>query len=155
MLKFLQKFLLGLLFILFSNSLNAQTFGFGCLGFVGGFGGYSYQKYNPKGLNNYISVFNQKRGDSLKNSMSNFGNASGYRVGINFFRANFTGFILTSKGFYQSLIENNKSSSALPAGNSTTNLEVKLNSWGLGIDLGTSITESVSWKVIEASLLFK
>ena len=41
-----------------------------------------------------------------------------------------------------------------PAGSSNTNFDFSLRSWGIGFDLGTSITNSLSWKVMDASLLF-
>jgi hypothetical protein len=153
MLKFLIRSSIFVI-VLFSISINAQTFGFGCLGFVGGFGGYSYQNYKADGLNNYVAEYNKTNQDSLSAPMSNFGSAAGYRVGINFFRAHFTGFILTSKGFYQSLIESKDAQILSSFGESNSNYKVRLNSWGLGFDVGTSITGAVSWKVIDAALLF-
>ena len=151
MLKFMGK-CSTFIFILYSTSINAQTFGFGCLGFVGGFGGYSYQKYHADGLNSYIADFNNVNKDSLQAPMSSFGAAAGYRVGINFFRANFPGFILTSKGFYQSLVESKDAQIISTMGSS--NYKVRLNTWGFGFDVGASITGAVSWKVIDAALLF-
>ena len=153
MVKFMLKCSIIFVF-LFSALVNAQTFGFGCLGFVGGFAGYSYQKYQADGLNNYVTDFNKTNGDSLKAPMSSFGSASGYRLGINFFRAHFTRFILTSKGFYQSLIESKDAQITSMLGSSNSNYKVRLNTWGLGLDVGTSITGAVSWKVIDAALLF-
>ncbi len=135
-------------------STNAQSFGFGCLGFVGGYGGYSYQVYEPTGLNDYILAFNESRKDSLNGSMGNFGAAGGYRVGLNFFRANLEGLILTAKGFYQSLSEKKEASFGSASGNSSAVYELQIRNWGLGIDLGTSITNSLSWKVIDAALLY-
>ena len=153
MLKFfLRTWVISALF--FGALVNAQTFGFGCLGFVGGFGGYSYQKYKADGLNNYVAEFNQTNEDSLDSPMSNFGVAAGYRVGINFFRAHFTGFILTSKGFYQSLVESKDARMNSSFGASNASYKVRLNTWGVGIDVGTSISGAVSWKVIDAALLF-
>jgi hypothetical protein len=153
MLKFIIKLSIVSV-ILFSISINAQTFGFGCLGFVGGFGGYSYQRYHAEGLNNYITEFNKTHSDSLEAPMSNFGTAAGYRVGINFFRANFTGFILTSKGFYQSLVESKDAQIMSAFGASNSSYKVRLNTWGVGFDVGTTISGAVSWKVIDAALLF-
>ncbi len=153
MLKFLIKSSIFAI-VLFSISINAQTFGFGCLGFVGGFGGYSYQKYKPDGLNNYVAEYNKTNQDSLDAPMSNFGSAAGYRVGINFFRAHITGFILTSKGFYQSLVESKDAQIISSFGSSNSNYKVRLNTWGVGFDVGTSISGAVSWKVIDAALLF-
>src|ERR1035437_4401643 len=146
--------LLSVIIILSGVNLKAQSFGFGCLGLVGGYAGYSYQIYRPTGLNTYIQTFNLIRKDSLHGSMQNFGKSSGYRVGINFFRADLKGFILTAKGFYQSLGEEKNASVVSAVGTYNTNFNFNLRSWGIGFDLGTSITHSLSWKVIDASLLF-
>jgi hypothetical protein len=86
--------------------------------------------------------------------MQNFGKSSGYRIGLNFFRADLRGFILTAKGFYQSLEEENEASVSSLAGTTNTNFNYNLRSWGIGFDLGTSLSHSLSWKVIDASLLF-
>jgi hypothetical protein len=145
---------LSVTLFLHSPDLRAQSFGFGCLGLVGGYVGYSYQIYKPSGLNTYIQTFNLLRKDSLKGSMNNFGKSSGYRVGINFYRADLRGFILTAKGFYQSLSEGNTASMVSAAGTSNTSFDFNLTSWGIGFDLGTSLTSSLSWKVLDASLLF-
>ncbi|MHB8579955.1 MAG: hypothetical protein ACYDA4_08840 [Ignavibacteriaceae bacterium] len=148
------KFVLFFCFLMIAANANAQTFGFGCLGFVGGFGGYSYQQYNPQGLNDYIQSFNANHSDSLSSPLGKFGKAQGYRIGINFFRAEITGFILTTKGFYQNLIEKNQTSINYPGGSASIINQLELTNWGLGIDLGTSITGALSWKVIDAALLY-
>jgi hypothetical protein len=135
-------------------NLKAQSFGFGCLGLVGGYIGYTYQVYKPTGLNTYVQTFNLIRKDSLKSSMNSFGKSSGYRVGINFFRADLRGFILTAKGFYQDLGEENDATVVSASGTSNVNYNFNLKSWGIGFDLGTSLTYSLSWKVLDASLLF-
>ena len=140
--------------ILCNIDLHAQSFGFGCLGLVGGYAGYSYQVYKPTGLNTYIQTFNLLRKDSIQGSLQSFGKSSGYRVGVNFFRADLKGFILTAKGFYQDLGEDNEASVSSSAGTTNTNLEFDLRSWGIGVDLGTSLTQTLSWKVIDVSLLF-
>jgi hypothetical protein len=148
------KYLLLLAVLFFAPLIKSQTFGFGCLGLVGGYGGYSYQEYKPTGLNNYILVFNELRTDSSVSTMDDFGKTQGYRIGLNFFRANFKGFILTAKGFYQFLSEKHNSSENMSNGISNTSFKLELKNWGLGLDLGTSITSMVSWKVIDAALLF-
>jgi hypothetical protein len=145
---------LSLSLLLVNTNLKAQSFGFGCLGLVGGYAGYSYQIYNPTGLNTYVQTFNLLKKDSLQNPMQNFGKSSGYRVGINFFRADFRGFILTAKGFYQNLGEENNASFSTSLGTSNSDFEYKLTTWGIGFDLGTSLTHFLSWKVLDASLLF-
>ena len=138
----------------FSKTTSAQSFGFGCLGFVGGYGGFSYQVYNPTGLNNYIEDFNNSREDSLSVPMAKFGKAQGFRVGINFFRADIKGFILTAKGFYQLLTEKHDAQVKTNFGNTSTIYKLSIKDWGVGIDLGTSLTGGISWKVIDAALLF-
>src|ERR1035437_2198877 len=141
--------------IIFVNSnIIAQSFGFGCLGLVGGYAGYSYQVYKPTGLNDYIGSFNLIRKDSLKGPMQKFGKSTGYRVGVNFFRANIKGLILTAKGFYQDLSEESDANVSGTQGTSSTNYNLDLKSWGIGVDVGTSITSSLSWKVIDAVVLF-
>jgi hypothetical protein len=146
---------LSIIVMLSGVSLRAQSFGFGCLGLVGGYAGYSYQIYKPTGLNTYVQTFNLIRKDSLQGAMQNFGKSSGYRVGINFFRADLKGLILTAKGFYQYLGEENDASVVSSYGSTyNTSFDFNLRSWGIGFDLGTSLTYSLSWKVIDASLLF-
>ena len=139
---------------LFSVTSNAQTFGFGCLGFVGGYAGYSYQAYKPTGLNDYVDSFNSEIKDSLTSPMGSFSKLQGYRVGINFFRADIKGFILTAKGFYQYLNEKKSASTLSYLGSSNITYELELRNWGVGIDLGTVITGALSWKVIDAAFLY-
>jgi hypothetical protein len=145
---------IALSIILLPGSSKCQSFGFGCLGFVAGYGGYSYQKYDPVGLNNYVKAFNENYNGSLSSPMGNFGIESGYRVGINFFRANLKGFILTTKGFYQYLTEKNSTAINSIEGSSNAIFELDLRNYGIGVDLGTSITNALSWKVIDAALLY-
>ncbi len=147
-------FFLFIFSLIISDKAYSQSFGFGCLGFVGGYGGYSYQAYDPKELNSYVDAFNNNNKDSLSSLMGKFGQARGYRIGINFFRANLKGFILTTKGFYQYLTEKNSTTINSTLGNSTAIYELDLKNWGVGIDLGTSITGALSWKVIDAAILF-
>jgi hypothetical protein len=150
------KIILVFLAVVFTSTsfLYGQSFGFGCLGLVGGFGGYSFQRYEPTGFNDYISSFNDSRSDSLTSPMDRFGTARGFRVGINFFRADFQGFILTTKGFYQTLLEKHAAEVLGSDGISNYNYEIKFNYWGVGMDLGTAITRAFSWKVIDATILF-
>jgi hypothetical protein len=133
---------------------QSQAFGFGCLGFVSGYGGYSYQVYKPDGLNGYIAVLNDIREDSLVSPMNSFGKASGYRVGINLFRAKVTNFILTAKGYYQSITEKHESLEKLYTGTRSTTFKLDLKNWGIGVDVGISVTNSLSWKVIDGALNF-
>lgn len=142
-----------LLFIL-QTFTNAQTFGFGCLGFTGGYGGYSYQKYQANGLNEYIKVFNLTRQNSLSEKLNSFGSTNGFRVGLNFFRKKFSGVFLTAKGYYQSLDEEHQAIEKLSTGEISTSYEVKFINWGLGVDLGTPIVSFLNWKIIDAALTY-
>jgi len=140
--------------ILMQDSTSCQAFGFGCLGFVGGYGGYSYQKFDAAGLNDYVNAFNETYKNSLKSPMSTFGEETGYRVGINFFRANVQGLILTTKGFYEYLTEKNSTTINTAGGSSDAIFELDIKNYGIGLDLGTSITKFLSWKVVDAALLY-
>lgn len=151
MLKLIKK--IFLIIILSSFQILPQSFGFGCLGFVGGFGGYSYQQYKPDGLNRYVQNFNSQNSEYIENRMNEFGKATGYRIGINVFRAQFTGFFLTAKGFYQQLHEENSANVIQTALTFNYEYDLKLKSWGLGLDIGIPITSYLSWKIIDGSVL--
>src|SRR3989339_1385202 len=140
--------------VLFQSYLNSQSFGFGCLGFTGGYAGYSHQKYQPDGLNDYIKIFNLNRKDSLTENLHSFGSTNGFRVGLNFFRKKFSGVFITAKGFYQFLNEKHQAVEKLSSGIVSTSNEVKMINWGLGIDLGTPIISFLNWKIIDAALLY-
>ena len=140
--------------VLFQTYLNSQSFGFGCLGFTGGYAGYSHQKYQPDGLNDYIKIFNLNRKDSLTENLHSFGSTNGFRVGLNFFRKKFSGVFITAKGFYQFLNEKHQAVEKLSSGIVSTSNEVKIINWGLGIDLGTPIISFLNWKIIDAALLY-
>lgn len=144
------------LFVCFASftAINAQSFGFGCLGFVGGYGGFSYQEYKAAGLNGYINVFNDIRSDSLVSPMESFGKAQGYRVGLNFFRAKVENFVLTTKGYYQSISEEHEALEKFAAGTNSTTMKLEMRNWGIGVDLGISITKWMSWKVVDGALHF-
>lgn len=138
---------------LISTLTYTQSFGFGCLGFVGGYGGYSYQNYNAAGLNEYVKYWNSL--EFVHSPLDEFSSSHGYRLGLNFFRATFKNkIIVTAKGFYQFQIEQNK---ATVGGSTNTNnhtVELSFNSWSLGFDVGWEFTNTVSWKILDGSLNF-
>ena len=153
---FCARFVTSVLFFcsVVATTVKAQSFGFGCLGFVGGYGGFSYQEYKPTGLNDYINVFNGIRSDSLVSPMENFGKAQGYRVGLNFFRAKVESFVLTTKGYYQSVSEEHEALEKHASGTRSTTMKLEMRNWGIGVDLGISITNWISWKVVDGALNF-
>ena len=137
----------------FTEVNNAQSFGFGCLGFVGGFGGYSYQQFKPDGLNIFVGNFNSINSEYIENDLNNFGKATGYRIGINIFRAKFKGFFVTAKGYYQQLSEEHNANVIPTALTFNYDYDLKLKSWGVGVDLGIPITDYLSWKILDGSVL--
>ncbi len=129
-----------LLTLLLSLTTKAQTCGFGCLGMSGFYGGYTVQEYDAVGLNDIVSK--EIPNESFK---TKFGRAKGYRVGANIFRANFSGFFVTAKGFYQFLDEAHQ----YKLSSDTKDYKLKLNYWGLGLDLGFSVFSLLDLKLIE------
>lgn len=146
--------LIILFLFLFRGNLSAQTIGFGCFGFTGGYAGYSYQKFQPTGLNEYIRIFNFDRRDSLNENLGDFGTATGFRVGVNFFRKKFKGFIISGKGYYQMLIEKEDATEKLFSGDFKTSYELKFTNWGIGLDLGIPVVSFLNWKIADAALLY-
>jgi|GEM_PF-382852 len=143
-----------ILFLLISIGLHAQDLGFGCLGLVGGFAGYGIQTYQTKGINQRVDFFNARYKTSLNSPMNNFGQAAGYRLGINFYSQKFSGFNISFIGFYQKLAEKNKAIRDSGSIEIAKTFEVKITSFGLGIDFGTHITEMVNWKILKVAILF-
>ena len=150
MLKHIKIFLI---FFSLISITRAQTFGFGCLGFVGGYGGFVYQDFNASGLNEYINNFNQA--EFVNTPVDEFSKETGFRVGLNLFRATFQkGFIITAKGFYQSLATTNKGSVGAAGTDDNFSMKLNLQNWAIGFDVGWEFTRLVSWKILDGSLNF-
>ncbi|MEE9450741.1 MAG: hypothetical protein V3V72_11870 [Ignavibacteriaceae bacterium] len=140
-------------FLLFGTNIHSQTFGFGCLGFVGGYGGFTYQQYDAAGLNGYVNLFNLLSNPDQQ--LSEFKYATGYRVGLNFFRATFQGgFIFTAKGYYQSLGKKNNASFQTDEGQVNAACDLDLKNWAIGFDVGIDITKHFSWKILDGAVHF-
>ncbi|MDP3147600.1 MAG: hypothetical protein Q8N83_00595 [Ignavibacteria bacterium] len=148
----MKKYFFILLFV--SANLHAQDFGFGCLGLVGGFAGYGIQTYQTKGINDRVDFFNTKYKTSLNSSMKNFGQAAGFRFGINFFEQRFSGFNLSFNGFYQKLSEQNKAIRDSVHIEIAKTFEMKITTFGLGVDFGTHITEILNWKILKVAITY-
>ena len=139
----------------FNTNINSQTFGFGCLGFFSGYGGVVYQSYKAEGLNQFVKYFNEIKSGTLDDPLEEYYGAVGYRVGVNFFRATWeSGFILTAKGFYQSLSRTREASEISVDGNTNYTFELDLKNWAVGIDFGYTITSFLSWKIVDGSINF-
>jgi len=152
MLKIFYKIIFILIFNL--TTVIPQSFGFGCFGFVGGYAGYSYQKYEPGYLNESIQIFNKAMSDGNSQIIPEFGNSQGYRFGINFFRARFSGFFISLKGYYEVLSEDHKYSYSDLGTNIKSELDLNIKNWSVGFDCGIPVTNFLSWKIVDGSLHF-
>lgn len=152
----MRKNILLIIFLFFpfsSKLIVAQTFGFGCLGFVGGYGGFTYQKFEPLGLNQFIEYHNSL--EYTSKPVNEFSYATGYRLGLNFFRATFeNGIIVTAKGYYQALAQKKKGSVGTVQSEDNYSLDLNLKNWSLGLDIGWEFTKVLSWKILDGSLNF-
>lgn len=152
MLKYLSKILTVFLVLNVSSALNAQSIGFGCFGFVSGFGGYSYQSFEPGYLKYYGNELRTPIGLITDPYFEEFNQANGFRVGLNFFRAKFSGVFLSTKGYYQFLSEtkNINISGAYP----DVEYDLDIKSWGFGVDVGIPLTNFLNWKIFDGELMF-
>ncbi len=152
----MKNFFLITSFILYANNyLNAQgTLGFGCLGLVGGFAGYEIQDFQPEGLNNYVNDFNLLYKDSIDAPFRSFGDTRGFRIGLNLFRRDVGGMILTFKTFYRSLSQKNEAKILSSSGSSIYTLDYRSTSFAFGADIGTPISRMIDWKILDVSILF-
>jgi len=149
----LKHFKIFFVIISVSSFAEAQTFGFGCLGFVGGYGGFTYQQYDAAGLNDYIRFSNQL--ENTVDPVDEFNSAMGYRVGLNLFRATFeNGIIVTAKGFYQYLSKKNKGTVGVGVNDDNYSMDLTFKNWSIGFDVGWEFTKVVSWKILDVSINF-
>ncbi|MCK6615552.1 MAG: hypothetical protein L6Q47_15055 [Ignavibacteriaceae bacterium] len=144
----------ALLLIAVHKPLSAQELGFGCLGLVGGFAGYSSQGVHTDELNEFVRQYNRMYADSLYQGMDQFGNLKGFRVGVNLLRQNLEGMILTFKVFYENLIERKTAIILASSQQENTFAELATKNYGIGIDIGTELTRSFSVKIIDATIVF-
>ena len=150
------SFFLALMLFLFSISNSySQTFGFGCLGLFGGYGGAVYQSYNAQGFNNYIKSFNADIGVDGERPLNTYDHSLGYRVGVNFFRANWqSGFMITAKGYFQGLSKTNEATKIFNNEIQNFSYDLDMKNWALGIDFGFAITKFLSWKIVDGTINF-
>lgn len=125
---------------------SAQTCGFGCLGLGGFYAGYSFQQINAEGLNQSLI--------ELDPSAPKFTSAKGFRLGANLFRTKYKSFLLTFKGYYQFL--NEQQSVIIPRIESPATIKnsLDLNYWGVGFDGGISVWTFMDLKILDAQVTF-
>lgn len=138
--------------LLLCGSVNAQTCGFGCLGFSGIYAGYSFQFISADGFSDYVENEAMQGGYS---GNTKFDKAYGFRIGANLFRAKFDNYFLTLKGFYQFLGNTKTFNNNQLGGVIEDSFDLKLNYWGFAADFGVPIAENkFDWKIAEAGITF-
>ncbi|MFA7289172.1 MAG: hypothetical protein WC055_09855 [Melioribacteraceae bacterium] len=135
--------------VVYSSSIDAQSFGFGCLGLSGFIGGYSQMNYKVDNLNNLINSQY-----TSPDSKINFKTGSGFKIGGNIFRARFESFFFSTKIYYQFFKEQKEISNL--NGTSLTNekFELTMNNWNVAVDLGIPILSFLDLKVIEGGFSY-
>lgn len=141
-----------LIYLFISSTISAQTFGFGCLGLSGFYGGYGIHTYDATGLNNAIAL---KYPGQQNITRPKFEQSTGFRFGANILRAEFASVFITAKGFYQfgreekSLnIDENGSPSI------QEDYELQSNHWGIAIDFGLPLFKFLQLKLVEGGVTF-
>jgi len=151
----IKYFLIVLTILPFSHVLS-QSCGFGCLGLSGVYSGYSIQKYEADGLNNYFNyIINSSNSLLPLKGKYDFKEGRGFRVGINLMRAQYEKFFFTVKGYYQFLSE--EKNLKIPDGFNYYNIyeaKFEMNNWGIGLDIGIPLFGFVNWKILDAELKF-
>lgn len=154
-LTFSKYFFAAIFIILISSSIQAQTFGFGCLGLSGFYAGISRESYDASGINGFLNPIILRSNNSNQSSNTiKFEKGTGYRIGANFFRAKFDKIFITAKGYYQFLKEEHSTTELSSGSTLTSNHNLSLNHWGVGIDFGFNLFWILDWKVIEGNVKF-
>jgi hypothetical protein len=133
----------AILLIVLIGIINAQSLGFGFSGFFAGYSQDEYVFQQNSQVHPFISMPDQ----------INFNKTTGYRIGANFFRAQFGDLFITAKGYYQFLRQFN----SITAPNDVLtqeNYQLKMNHWGVGIDIGVHLFWIFDWKIVEGNLTF-
>lgn len=136
----------------FLINISAQSFGFGCLGLSGIYGGYSIQQFDVDGLDKGIELFCST--DNMNHENIDFGELEGYRLGANIFRAKFSNFFITTKGYYQFLGKKDWAYTTGEGSVKSDEFQLRMNHWGLALDLGFPILSFIDWKIVEGGINF-
>ncbi len=109
------------------------------------FGGYGFQQYSASGLNELITS-----DPNLNENFDDFGFAHGWRVGANIIGIRKEDILAAFKFYYQSVKERQEAGS----GDETQEIEVELNSWGLGIGLSYILGKNFDLRILDALMTF-
>jgi hypothetical protein len=150
------KYIFALLLFSTISQLKAQPVGFGCLGLSGFYAGYSQQKFSAPGINEFVTqqfLITDPTGSIFKDKIE-FKQGTGYRIGANFFRARFSSFFISAKGYYQFLKETHEVTGQSSGVMRREVYQLTMNHWGVGVDLGIPIFSILDWKIIEGNATF-
>ena len=150
------KIIIAIILITMPLSVSsAQSFGFGCLGLSGFYGGYTQQYYKADGINDYVRLNYSQ--NATPNNIK-FHQGTGFRIGANLFRADFDDVFLTIKGYFQFLKEEHDVDDPLTQGNTQGVLHKKfqltMNHWGVALDFGFPLFSIIDFKLIEGGITF-
>jgi hypothetical protein len=151
----INKYLVITLAIISFARINAQTFGFGCLGLSGFYAGYSKQSFEFPAVNSWVNNQIALKTGVTDNSLDQvkFQYLTGYRVGANLFRAKFSSVFITAKGYFQFLKQQQQVSTQVQNDVVRQSYQVSMNHWGGGVDFGTKLFSILDWKIVEGHLL--
>ena len=151
----IKYFFATILLFLVTSSIQAQTFGFGCLGLSGFYAGISQETYDANGINDFLYPVILHTNDLNQSANTiKFEKGTGYRIGANLFRAKFDKIFITAKGYYQFLKEEHSETELSNGSTITTNHKLSLNHWGVGVDFGVNLFWIIDWKVLEGNVTF-
>ncbi len=140
-----------LIFFVLNSKIQPQSFGFGCLGLSGFYGGYSQQEYKADGINLFAQ---QNYNGPLANNDVKFQKGTGFRIGANIFRAQFDDVFISLKGFFQFLKEEHEVVDELSQEILKNKYKLSMNHWGLGIDFGFPVFSFLDLKLIDGGVAF-
>ena len=153
-LTLIKYFYATILLFLISTSIQAQTFGFGCLGLSGFYTGISQEQYDAKGINDFLNYQLFTKSSISSSIPIKFEKGTGYRIGANFFRAKFDKIFITPKGYYQFLKEEHSVTELSGGSTIISKHNLSLNHWGVGVDFGVNLFWILDWKVLEGNVKF-
>lgn len=122
--------------------------------FSGGIqGGYGIQKFNAKGFNHYIDVYNERR-PNLTKHMDNFGTASGFNLGISPFQISIINWDMGFRLSYRFLSETNEATASVTGGTARREYDLTMKSIYFSTFFTYNISPNFAFKIIDAGITF-
>lgn len=111
-------------------------------------GGYGIQNFNAEGLNHYIDVYNQNT-PGLQSKMNSFGDAKGYKVGLNIVQFLVNKWVIGLRFHYQWIKEKNSSEALVDNGKAKREYELSLSQLALGFTLSYYLGRNFDLKILD------